>query len=513
MTFKSGHYLAYCNGSAPGSVEVDNVTSEKTNMKIKLLATFGFIAGLVVFQTSLQAQTCAINTSSTYQTIDGFGACSAFADPVSMTSAQAATLFGRNDGQMGLTLWRVRIDPTQAWSTESTNAAFAHQWGARVLGTPWTPPAYMKSNTNTIGGTLKTNYYAAYAFYLNLAATSMGLDYVSMQNEPDATVSYESCFWTGTTMENWCASNAPAVGYPIVMPESESFNPSFSDPTLNNSTAANNVTIIAGHLYGGILSGPYANALNHGKHVWMTEHYNTQGSSSAAWASSNILSAAYTAWEVSTCMNQQMSAYIWWRAYHTSPAYDDLIEGPTPNVTGYTLGQFANFIRPGYVMVGATFNPSPEVFVTAYTGSGTLVVVAVNTNTVPASQTFSISGMSVSSMIPTVTSSNLSMVQEPGIPVAGGNFTATLPAQSTTTFVSGSSPILVNAQQSNGAFQFSFTGVAPLQYTVLTSTNLSLPLSSWTVAGSATNTGYNNYTFSIPLVPSQPALFYRVQVP
>ena len=35
MTFKSGHYLAYCNGSAPGSVEVDNVTSEKTNMKIK----------------------------------------------------------------------------------------------------------------------------------------------------------------------------------------------------------------------------------------------------------------------------------------------------------------------------------------------------------------------------------------------------------------------------------------------------------------------------------------------
>ena len=151
-------------------------------------------------------------------------------------------------------------------------------------------------------------------------------------------------------------------------------------------------------------------------------------------------------------------------------------------MTGYTLGQFANFIRPGYVMVGATFNPSPEVFVTAYAGSGTLVVVAVNTNTVPASQTFSISGMSVSSMIPTVTSSNLSMVQEPGIPVTGGNFTATLPAQSTTTFVSVSSPILVNAQQSNGAFQFSFTGIAPLQYTVLTSTNLSLPLSSWTVA-------------------------------
>lgn len=491
-------------------------------MKTKLLTTLGFIAatGLVVSQISVQAQTCAINTSTTYQTIDGFGACSAFADSASMTSAQAATVFGRNNGQIGLTLWRIRIAPVAnlttgltSWNTETTNAAFAHQWGAKVLGSPWTPPVFMKSNTNTIGGTLKTNQYGAYASYLNLAANHIGLDYVSMQNEPDATVNYESCSWTGSTMENWCASNAPAVGYPIVAPESESFNYSFSDPILNNGTAANNVTIIAGHLYGAILFGPYANAINQGKHVWMTEHYNTQGSTDPAWASTNILSAAYTAWEVSTCMNQQMSAYIWWRCYHPAYAYDDLIIGATPNVTGYTLGQFANFIRPGYVMVDATFNPSPEVFVTAYIGSGTLVVVAVNTNTVSASQTFSISGMSVSSMIPTVTSSNLSMAQEPSIPVTGGNFTATLPAQSTTTFVSSASPILINAQQSNGAFQFSFTGSAPLQYTVLTSTNVSLSLNNWTVAGSATNNGNNNYSFSVPLAADQPALFYRVQIP
>ncbi|HXD01577.1 MAG TPA: xylanase, partial [Verrucomicrobiae bacterium] len=208
-------------------------------MKTKLLAALGFFAaaGLVVSQTIPQAQTCAINTSSTFQTMDGFGASSAFADPVPMTSAQAATLFGRNNGQIGLSLWRIRIDPSENWSTETTNAAFAHQWGAKVLGTPWTPPASMKSNTNTIGGTLKTNQYAAYASYLNLAANSIGLDYVSMQNEPDANVNYESCFWTGTTMKNWCATNAPAVGRPIVMPESESFDYSFSDPTLDNSTA------------------------------------------------------------------------------------------------------------------------------------------------------------------------------------------------------------------------------------------------------------------------------------
>ena len=230
-------------------------------------------------------------------------------------------------------------------------------------------------------------------------------------------------------------------------------------------------------------------------------------------ATTNIQCAARVAWEISQCINEQMSAYIWWRAYHPSYAYDDLINGATPNVTGYMVSQFANFIRPGYVVVGATFNPSPSVFVTAYTGGGTLVVVAVNTNTTPVSQAFSISGMSVPFMTPTVTSSNLNVVQQPSIPVTRGNFTNTLPARSTTTFVSVSSPILVNVLQTNGTFQFSFTGSAPLQYTVLTSTNITLPLSNWTVAGLATNTGGNNYTFSVPVAPNQPAQFYQAKVP
>ena len=267
---------------------------------------------------------------------------------------QAATLFGRNNGQIGFSLWRVKININQDWSTETTNAAFAHQYGAKVLGTPWTPPATMKTNNNTIGGSLSTNQYGAYASYLNLAANTIGLDYVSMQNEPDANVNYESCFWTGTTMATWCASNAPAVGRPIVMPESQSFDTSYSDPTLNNSTAASNVTIIAGHIYGSFPLSPNTNALAHGKHVWMTEHYNTAGSTNPSMATTNILCAVHTAWEISQCMNEQMSAYIWWRCYHPTYAYDDLIIGPTPNVTGYTVSQFANFIRPGYVRIDAS---------------------------------------------------------------------------------------------------------------------------------------------------------------
>ncbi|HUA67939.1 MAG TPA: hypothetical protein VMA13_05265 [Candidatus Saccharimonadales bacterium] len=393
------------------------------------------LSALATF-TMAHAQTCTVDWNNVHQRIDGFGACSAFID-VPMTSAQAATLFGTNNGQMGFSLWRVKINTNQDWSTETTNAAFAHQYGAKVLGTPWTPPASMKSNNNGIGGTLNTSEYGAYASYLNLAANSIGLDYVSVQNEPDANVNYESCFWTGTNMENWCASNAPAVGRPIVMPESESFNTSLSDPTLDNSMAASNVTIIAGHIYGAFPLPPYTNALDHGKHVWMTEHYNTLGSTLPNWASTNILSAVHTAWEIGECMNEQMSAYIWWRCYHPTYAYDDLIIGATPDVTGYAVAQFARFIRPGYVCIDVSTSSSNS-FVTAFkaTNSDGFAIVAVNTNAgTSVTQTFNLTNFpAVNSVTPWITSATLSLSNQTPVAVSHASFTYTLPAQSVVTF-------------------------------------------------------------------------------
>ena len=393
--------------------------------KVRLFSILAMI-GLSVAQGRLQAGTCTVNAATTYQTIDGFGFSSAWSGQ--MSGAQAGTLFGTGSGQLGFSLLRVRIDPNESWGDETANAAQAHAHGAKVLGTPWTPPASMKSNGNTVGGTLNPSQYAAYASYLKQAAGSIGLDYVSMQNEPDASVSYESCSWTGSTMATWCANNASAVGKPIVMPESESFNTSYSDPTLNNTTARNNITFVGGHIYGPT-PFVYANALNHGKHVWMTEHYNN---------GTDIGTALTDARECSECMNAQWSAYFWWYAFYSGAACD-LVNGSTPQLNGYALGQFARFVRPGYVMVGTTYNPSSNVYVTAYTGGGTLVIVAINQGGSSVSQPFALQNVSPSSVTPTVTSGSANMSQGSSISVSGGAFTANLPARSITTFVSSGS--------------------------------------------------------------------------
>ena len=157
-----------------------------------------------------------------------------------MTSAQGNILFGTGSGQLGFSLLRLRIDPNESWGNEPSNAATAHAHGAKVLGTPWTPPASMKNNNSTICGDLLASQYAAYAYHLNQAVTAIGLDFVSFQNEPDfcPNPGYESSNPTPTEIETWMANNAPTVGKPIVMPEAVNFNNSYSDPTLNNSTAA-----------------------------------------------------------------------------------------------------------------------------------------------------------------------------------------------------------------------------------------------------------------------------------
>jgi len=59
----------------------------------------------------------------------------------------------------------------------------------RFMATPWSPPVWMKTNGNTMGGRLKTDCYDVYARYLVVYLTKMKqagvpIAVLSMQNEP-----------------------------------------------------------------------------------------------------------------------------------------------------------------------------------------------------------------------------------------------------------------------------------------------------------------------------------------
>lgn len=394
----------------------------KTQHSLQYICAGLALAMILVLASIAQAQTATINVASNQQTIDGFGFSTAWTP--AMTSAQGNLLFGTGSGQLGFSLLRVRIDPNESWGNEPSNASTAHSHGAKVLGSSWTPPVSMKTNMSLICGDLETSAYGDYATHLAHAVTGIGLDYVSFQNEPDwcPNPGYESSNPTPTEILNWVLNDAPSVGKPIVVSESLNFNNSYTDPILNNSTAASHVTYIAGHFYGGGNS-VHQNALNHGKHVWMTEHYIN---------GTDIGTAMTVAKEVSDAMNNQFSAYFWWWIMPGDPA--SFINGTTVDLRGYMLGQFAHWVRPGKVKCSATYNPQANIYVTAYHNSG-LAIVALNMGSTAVNQTFTIQNASgVTSLTPIQTSSSRHLSQLSAVTITNNTFTYSLPAQSVTTF-------------------------------------------------------------------------------
>jgi len=366
---------------------------------------------------------------STQQIISGFGAANILNWRPDMTTAEIEKAFGTDAGQIGLTILRLRIplDATE-FSNNVPTAQSAYSYGVKIIASPWSPPTSMKANNNIVGGRLREDSYADYAAYLKsfadyMASNGAPLYALSIQNEPDASVTYESCSWNATQMLNFMKNNAASIGIRVMMPESQNFDHSLSDPTLNDSAAAANISIVAGHIYGGGL-GSYPLAESKGKEIWMTEHLDTD----TTWA--RVLA---TGKEINDCMYANMNAYIWW---YIVRFYGPIKEDGSVSKRGYVMSQFARFVRPGYFRVFATHHPQNQVYVTAYRGNSKVVIVVINQSSQPVEQTFVLKDGEVVSFTPYVTSQKENSVQKSDIFTVNGKYTATLAASSVTTFVS-----------------------------------------------------------------------------
>jgi O-glycosyl hydrolase len=101
----------------------------------------------------------------------------------------------------------------------------------------------------------------------------------------------------------------------------------------------------------------------------------------------------------------------------------------------YVMGQYSKFVRPGAVRVGTT-SAQPEVKLAAFLQGSNEIVVATNTGSQPLNVSFELgSGGCLTSVDPTRTSASEGLQTLPTIPLTQSHFSATLPAQSVTTFV------------------------------------------------------------------------------
>jgi glucuronoarabinoxylan endo-1,4-beta-xylanase len=441
------------------------------------------------FACSSKSHDVTVNWSDTKQTMDGFGASSAFFGQ-SLTNDQADQLFDPKKG-IGLSLLRTMIgvpadtmsdgtEPTTGavptpTAPELTTAQQAAVRGCQVWAAAWTPPPIWKTTNSKNGSeaqdgglnfatnTLDPSHYQDFATYLTqyvdiltTANPPVPVLGVSPANEPDYVATWDNAQWTPDALTTFISQYmAPAFAqkYPnvkLIAPETSGCPgcDSYITSLLANSAAASAVPIMAAHGYQGAM-GNYTKPQKAGKEFWETEwsQENSKGDTpDPTMASALVMAQRMHGDLVTTGMN----AWSWWAIYITEDGLND----PTrlnpafiqPDATkgapymfkrGYAFGNWSKFVRPGFQRLNASDNPNNGVFTEAYRDATHLAIIAINSTTTAVNQKFIINGNTIDTLTPWVTSPdpNDNLVAKSPVALTNGDFTFELPAQSVVTFV------------------------------------------------------------------------------
>jgi glucuronoarabinoxylan endo-1,4-beta-xylanase len=426
----------------------------------------GLTLFLLVFVSQLAAGTATVDATTKYQTISGFGASSQWVE--SKITSSLATAFWADDsvnGHAGLSIIRLGIDDSgnSNWGTAcgSATQALNINPNVRVFASPWSPPAKWKNNNATTGNNtgntngnpgsntnqLSTSHYGDYATYLTNFVKACKSTYgftpyaISVQNEPDYDVTYDSCLWSASAFDSFIGTylgpDLAAAGFNniIMMPESFACNMSLAATTMSDSNAAKYVRAIGQHLYGGgpnPIPASYSTTAGHTVELWETE-------TSEKTSDGNIDSGIYYANQLHKCIvDNNYNAYCYWWLVNMNSDDEGLCDSSgNPTKRLYTMGNYSKFVKPGYVRIGATEAPTSGLTCSAYQDpvSGKFAIVVINQNSSATSQQFNLNGLSASSVTPWITDANNNLVAQSAVSVSGNSFTFSLPAQSVMSFV------------------------------------------------------------------------------
>ena len=418
----------------------------KKSIRALLVGAIMFAMVIGVFPAQQQqvkaasASDAVINLSTKYQEIQGYGGMNHPSWAGDLTASQRETAFGNSTNQLGFSVLRIFIDSdSNNWYKEVATAKAAIAKGAIVFATPWNPPSNLCETFNHNGDTkakrLRHDKYAQYANHLNnfvnyMKNNGVNLYAISMANEPD--YGHDWTGWTSSEIVTFLKYYAGSINCRLIAPESFSYNKNIMEPILNDSQALANVDIMGTHLYGTQYKNfawPLFQQKGAGKQLWMTEVYypNSDANSADRWPEALGVSE-----HIHNAMINNMQTYVWW---YIRRSYSPMKEDGTISKRGYCMAQYSKFIRRGYRRVAATANPNNGVYVSAYTGDGKAVIVAINKGSSSISQKFTVNGQSISSVDRYRTSSNENLAKTSNLALTDNGFWAYMPANSVSTFV------------------------------------------------------------------------------
>lgn len=416
------------------------VTPAKSDMEFWLTQAnqsvlFKKQAANLVFENSAgtASSTIEVDTTQTYQSIDGFGYCLTGGSATLINSLPASTqndllneLFRSDSNFIGISYLRISIgasdlsattftyDDMPAGQTDPSLQQFSIEKerqdlipilkkilainpNIKILGSPWSAPTWMKTNNAFVGGSLKPECYAAYAQYFvkylqAMKAEGIPIDAITVQNEPLHGGNNPSMVMQATEQADFVknhlgpAFRAASINTKIIVWDHNCDKPEYPITILNDAVAKQYVDGSAFHMYSGSITAlSTVHNAHPDKNLYFTEQW-TGGPGNFAgdlkWHVQNLIIGAtrnwsknVLEWNLANDPNYQP---------HTTGGCSTCMGALTiastvnRNVSYYVIAHASKFVRPGSVRVAST-QTSNLLSVAFKNPEGKKVLIVLNT--------------------------------------------------------------------------------------------------------------------------------------
>ena len=389
--------------------------------------------------------TIELDEKQQFQTIDGFGFCltGGSATHLAHLSADARTaliteLFSTNGtgigssylrvtigasdlndhvysyddlppGQTDPELGRFSLEPDRVEVLPVLKQILAINPELKILASPWSPPAWMKTNHDTVGGSLDPKFYQPYAKYFvkyvqAMRAEGIRIDAITVQNEPLNPGNNPSLLMLASEQAEFIrhylgpAFRNAGVASKIVVYDHNADHPDYPLAILDDPQARQFVDGSAFHLYRGPIDAlSRVHNAYPSKNVYFTEQWvGAPGNlrSDLRWHVKTLIIGATRNWsravlEWNLASNPELQP-------HTDRGGCDRCLGAVTidgnkvirNPAYYIIAHASKFVRPGSVRIASNYlDHLPNV--AFKTPAGTTVLLVLNDT--PATQTFDIS--------------------------------------------------------------------------------------------------------------------------
>jgi len=399
--------------------------------------------GNILFSASVnQNPTIKVDAAITYQEMDGFGFALTGGSAqlinhltVADRDALLKELFLNDSGSIGLSYIRISIgssdldagvfsyDDMPAAQTDVNLTKFSLGQDnsdlipvlklilklnpkIKILGSPWSAPVWMKSNTSSVGGSLLPRYYDVYARYLvryisEMKLLGIPLDAITIQNEPLNGGNNPSMVMQAAEQRDFIKNNlGPAfksagISTKIILYDHNCDHPEYATDILSDPDAYKFIDGSAFHLYGGDISAlsTVHNAYPT-KSVYFTEQWMggpSKFGKDMKWYVQNIIIGAPRNWSKNV-IAWNLASDLSYDPHTTGGCTTcegalTIGQGITRNVSYYIIAHVSKFVPAGSVRIASDMISNlPNVAFISPGGQKVMIVLNIS-NT---SQTFNI---------------------------------------------------------------------------------------------------------------------------